>query len=187
MRSMLPLFIAAFAASAPVLAVENIPVPGFRSVQLRGGGDLTVRPGPAQRVTIIEGSSQFTKIRVDRNGELRISACENRCPHHYRLRIEIHSPRLPGLAVSGGGSIRAGTGFAAENHLEAAVNGGGSIDARAVAATSVSAAVNGGGRIAVHPRRSLNAAVNGGGEIRYLGNPQVSMAVRGGGTVRPGS
>ena len=184
MRSTLPLFVAIFAASAPALAVENIAVSSFRSIQLRGGGEVTVRPGPVQRVTITDGSSQFTRFRVDGAGQLRIDVCDNRCPRHYRLRVEIQSPRVPGLAVNGGGVIRAS---GATDHLATAVNGGGSIDARAVAAASVTAAVNGGGRIAVHPRRSLQAAVSGGGEVRYLGNPQVSMAVNGGGSVRPGS
>ena len=187
MRSTLPLFAAALAASVPALAVETIPVNGFRSVQLRGGGEVTVRPGPAQRVTIIEGSSRFTTFRVDRSGQLRINVCEGQCPRHYRLRIDIQSPRVPDLAISGGGTIRTAGGFAGEDHLAVAVNGGGSIDARAVAAAVVTAAVNGGGRIAVHPRRSLQAAVSGGGEVRYLGKPQVSMAVNGGGAVRPGT
>ena len=187
MRSTLPLFLTAFAAAAPAVALESVSVPDFRSIQLRGGGDVTVRPGPVQRVTILDGSTQFTTFRVERNGQLRSDACTGRCPRHYRLRIEIQSPRVPDLAVSGGGAIRAADGFAAEDQLSAAVNGGGSIDARAVAAGSVSAAVNGGGHISVYPRRSLNAAVNGGGEVRYRGNPQVTMAVRGGGAVRPGS
>ena len=187
MRSIIPLFVAALAASAPALSLENVPVPGFRSVQLRGGGEVTVRPGPVQRVTIVDGSSQFTSLRVERNGQLRIDACNYRCPPHYRLRIEIQSPRVLDLAVSGGGAIGAAGGFAATGHLSAAVNGGGSIDARAIDAVNVSAAVNGGGHISVRPRHTLSAAVNGGGEVRYFGNPHVSMAVRGGGAVRPGT
>ena len=95
MHSLVPLFLVAFAASAPALAFENVPVPAFHSIQLRGGGEVIVRPGPAQQVTIVEGSSQFTRIYSVRNGELRIDACNNRCPQHYRLRVEIRSPRMP--------------------------------------------------------------------------------------------
>ena len=185
MRSTLPLFVLALAASVPALAAEPVTVPAFRSVELRGGGQIVVRPGAAQRVTIVDGSSRSTRFRVHRGGQLRIDACTGRCPRQYRLRIEIVSPRVPGLAVAGGGSIRAVPGFAPQPELSTAVNGGGSIDARWVDAGSVSAAVNGGGLITVRPRRSLSAAVNGGGEIRYLGNPQVAMAVHGGGVVRP--
>jgi hypothetical protein len=146
---------------------------------------VLVRPGAVQRVTIVEGSSQFTEVYMARDGKLRIDACNNRCPQRYRLRIEIQSPNLPDVAISGGGSINAAAGFAPQRDLSAAVNGGGTIDVRAVDTVDVSAAVNGGGQIFVRPRNSLSAAVSGGGQIRYAGNPQVSMAVQGGGLVRP--
>ena len=187
MRSTLPLFAAALAASVPVLAAETIPVPSFRSVQLRGGGVVEVVPGPAQRVTIVEGSSQFTSMRVERDGRLRIDTCNERCPLRYRLRVQVQSPNVPNLAISGGGLITTAGGFRPQGQVSVAINGGGRIDARSVDAVSVSAAVNGGGEILVRPRSSLSAAVNGGGHVRYWGNPRVSMAVHGGGAVSPAS
>jgi hypothetical protein len=187
MRSTLPLFALALAVSAPVLATEVVPVTGFRAVQLVGGGIVTVVPGPAQRVTILEGSSQFTRMRVERDGRLRIVTCNDQCPHTYRLRVEIQSPRVPDLAISGGGLINAIGGFRPQSQVSVAINGGGKIDARAIEATSVSAAVNGGGEILVRPRSVLSAAVNGGGHVRYWGSPAVSMTVHGGGAVSPGS
>jgi hypothetical protein len=186
MRSTLPLFALAFAASAPVLASEVVPVPGFRAVELRGGGNVVVVPGAAQRVTIVEGSSEFTQMHLERDGKLRIDTCNERCPHFYRLRVEIQSPRVPDLGVSGGGAIAVQDGFRAQQQLSAAVNGGGKIDARAVEAANVSAAVNGGGDLTVRPRSALSAAINGGGHIRYWGNPVVSSAIHGGGAVSPG-
>lgn len=186
MRSIIPLFTAAFMAAAPALAAEVVPVPSFRSVELRGGGEVMLRPGPVQRVAIIDGSSQVTRFRVRRDGQLQIDACNWNCPRHYRLRIEIQSPRVPDVAITGGGAIRAAGGFAAQSQVSAAINGGGVIELRSVEAASVSAAINGGGRIEVRPRRTLSAAVNGGGEVRYWGNPQVHTAIHGGGIVRPG-
>ena len=185
MRSIVPLFVTFLAASAPALAIETVPVPRFNAVQLRGGGEVLVRRGPAQRVTILEGSSQFTRMHVAGGGQLRIDVCNNRCPQHYRLKIQIESPDMPDVAISGGGSIRALGGFAPQRELAAAIDGGGAIDVRAVQASDVSAAVNGGGQISVNSRDRLNAAVSGGGEVRYAGNPSVSMAVHGGGLVRP--
>ena len=186
MPSTFPLFAAALAISAPVLATEVVPVPQFRSVELRGGGNLTVVPGPAEQVTILEGSSQFTRVYVDSEGKLIIDACNERCPRNYQLRVEIHSPKVPSLAVSGGGSIATAGGFAPQGHVAVAVQGGGRIDVRSLDAADVVAAVNGGGELLVRPRLTLAAAVNGGGHIRYWGNPSVSMAVRGGGNVTPG-
>ena len=68
MHPYVPMFVAALALSAPVLATETVPVPAFRNLELRGGGDVVLLPGPAQRVTIVEGSSAFTRIRVDPHG-----------------------------------------------------------------------------------------------------------------------
>jgi hypothetical protein len=183
MRSYLPLFLAAFAASAPALATEVVPVPAFRSVQLRGGGEVSIRPGPVQRVTNVEGSSRITRFRVERDGRRRIDVCDGNCPRQYRLRIDIQSPSAPDVGIAGGGLIRASGGFPAQRQLSVAVSGGGKIDMLAVQAGSVNAAVHGGGLISVRPRSSLSAAVNGGGQIRYAGNPAVSSAINGGGSV----
>jgi hypothetical protein len=185
-RSTLPLFALALAVSAPVLATEVVPVPQFRQVELRGGGNVVVVPGPTERVSILEGSSQFTHMYVDPEGRLVIDACNERCPRNYQLRIEVQSPNVPPLAVSGGGSITALGGFGPQGHVAVAVHGGGKIDVRSVDAAEVAAAVNGGGELLVRPRLSLAAAVNGGGNIRYWGHPSVSMAVRGGGNVSQG-
>lgn len=184
----LPLTLLPLAVSSPTpaSATELVQMPAFESVQLRGGGSVVVRRGPAQRVTIVEGSSAFTRMSVDRRGRLTIDACNNRCPRHYDLVIEIESPDAPDAAISGGGSISFAPGFAAQSDIAIAINGGGHIDARTVSATNVSAAVNGGGRILSGASQYLSAAVSGGGEVRYNGNPQVSSAINGGGSVRRG-
>lgn len=183
MRSLLPLFTLVAAVSAPALATEQVPVAPFRSVQLRGGGEVTIRPGPAQRVVIVEGSSRITRLRVERDGRLKIDVCDGNCPRNYRLRIDIQSPHAPDVAIAGGGLIRAAGGFAPQRRLAAAIAGGGKIDVGAVQADRVEAAVHGGGLVSVRARSALSAAVNGGGEVRYAGNPSVSSAINGGGAV----
>jgi hypothetical protein len=162
-------------------------VPQFRSVELRGGGAVTVVPGSAERVTIVEGSSQFTHMRVDENGKLVIDTCAERCPINYRMRVEIRSPMVPVLAIRGGGAITAAQGFGLQSTLTVAVSGGGAIDTRAVRAQTATAAVSGGGEIKLTAARVLTAAVNGGGLVRFWGNPQVTTAIHGGGAVLRGS
>ena len=144
MRSILPLFVAALAASAPALAVEQVPVPAFRAIELHGGGIVTVIPASVQRVTIVEGATQFTRVRVDREGKLEIDACNERCPADYHLRIRIETPSIMGLGVNGGGLMTTEQGFAPQREIGVAVNGGGKIDARSIDAAAVGAAVNGG-------------------------------------------
>jgi hypothetical protein len=183
MRSTVAIFALALATSGPALAAEQVSLPNFRSLQLRGGGEVTVRPGPVQRVIVVEGSAQISRFRVARDGQLRIAVCEGSCPRHYRLRVEVQSPTVPDLAIAGGGLIQTVGGFAPQRQLSTAVSGGGKIDALAVQANSVNAAVHGGGLVSVRARSSLSAAVNGGGEVRYSGNPQVVSAINGGGAV----
>jgi hypothetical protein len=183
---LLPLLTFAIAISAPAVAAENVPVQPFRSIELRGGGNVLVRRAPVQRVTIVSGSAAFTEVRVDRQGRLRIDACNARCPRNYRLEIIVESPRVPDVAVRGGGSITAGSAFAGQQQLSAAISGGGRIDIRSASVANVSAAINGGGEILVRPRGHLSAAVHGGGRVRYWGNPQVTTAIAGGGSVQRG-
>ena len=183
MRILLPFLFAVVALPAQTHAAEVIPTPAFRTVDLRGGGDVTIVPGPVQRVTIVSGSSQYTHIYLWKEGQLRIDACNSRCPRNYPLQIRIESPTVPAVAIEGGGTIVAARGFAPQAHVEAAIHAGGTIDLRAVDAKNVAAAINAGGDIYVRPRSTLSAAVRAGGDIHYSGNPQVSMAVVDGGTV----
>jgi len=196
----------ALLAAAPLAAAEVIPASQFRTFELRGGGEVVVRPGPAQRVTLLEGSSALTTFRMEERDRLVIRACNNRCPRNYKLRIEIQSPNAPGAAIRGGGAITFAPGFpaqqrlaaaihgggaisfapgfSAQRELSAAIHGGGQIDARALSTGTVSAAISGGGRILAGPSRRLSAAINGGGEVRYAGDPETSVAISGGGSVR---
>jgi hypothetical protein len=174
----------ALLAAAPLAAAETVPVPAFRSVELRGGGDIVVRRGPAQ-VTLLQGSTQFTRFWVDPEGQLKIDACNSSCPRHYDLRIEISYPTVLPMGIKGGGKIAVAPGFGRQHVLAAGVGGGGVIDLRTVAADTVAAGVNGGGKILVGAANSVAAAVSGGGEIRYAGNPAVTRVIDGGGSIRP--
>jgi hypothetical protein len=186
MPSIAPLFAAALLATAPVLATEIVAVPQFRSVELRGGGDVEVVPAPVQRVTLLSGSRAFTDVRVVQDGTLEITTnCDTRCPRNYPLHIRIETPYVPNVAVSAGGTIVARPGFASQPQVAAAVHAGGTIDLRALEAANVSAAVHAGGDIYVHPRDNLSAAVNAGGDVHYSGHPRVAMAIANGGDVRP--
>lgn len=183
-RSTVPLFAFALAASAPAVAQENIPVSGFRSIELTAGGDLSIVRGPVQRVVLVNGSTAMTSFRVDTDGKLEIStSCNARCPHEYNLRIRVESPNVPDVAVKAGGTIRIEPGFAPQRQVSAAVFAGGTIDLRAVAAEIASTAINAGGDIFVSPRSNLNVAINAGGEVHYAGNPQLSTAIVNGGQI----
>src|SRR4029078_8517336 len=110
----------------------------------------------------------------------------NDCPRHYDLEIEIVTPEIKGVALSGGGEIVAERGFGHQHELGVAIEGGGEIDVRAIPVSSADAAVDGGGDIRLRAESALQAAVNGGGSISYWGDPSVTSPVNGGGSVNRG-
>ncbi len=166
------------------------PLPPFSSVELRHGGRVVLREGPQQSVTLLQGSLAYTDIKVrrdnglQRSGKLVIEACARKCPNRYDLTVLVTAPRLKAVAVDEGGEIRAEGAFNRRGSLAAAVDGGGSIDIRAIPAANVAAAIDGGGRILTAPRTSLAVAIDGGGEVLYTGDPALVTAIDGGGKVR---
>ena len=172
------------AVAVPAAAQTPVPVSAFDSIELRGGGTLTVRHGDRQQVNLISGSPEMTRFSVDGDGQLTIDACRRSC-RDYRLRVEIVTPDIDALAIHGGGSIRTEGAFPRSGSLAVAIDGGGVIDAEAIESGNVAASINGGGTIRTHARSSLAASINGGGSIRYLGDPHVTTSIHGGGSVSP--
>ncbi|HEY3777136.1 MAG TPA: DUF2807 domain-containing protein [Rhizomicrobium sp.] len=172
-------------AAAPALA-QTIHVAPFNNVELKGGGHVVIRYGQVQQVRIVSGSPAITRFAIDEPRKLRIETCNSKCPRHYDLQVEITTPRIDGLGVSGGGAVDSMGRFPAPRRLALGVEGGGMVDARALDAQSVDAGVDGGGVIRLRATGRLTAAVNGGGRIRYWGNPEVTQAINGGGSVERG-
>ncbi|HEY6579159.1 MAG TPA: DUF2807 domain-containing protein [Rhizomicrobium sp.] len=179
-------FALALLAAAPSLAQQVVRVAPFDSIELEGGGHVIVKHGDVQQVRLIKGSTAFTRFVVDEPRKLRIQACNSDCPPHYNLEVEITTRGVDALGVSGGGAIDSTGGFPAPRKLSLAVQGGGTIDARAMDADRATAAVDGGGDIRVRADGKLTAAIDGGGNIQYWGNARVTQAIDGGGKVERG-
>ena len=173
--------IAALAMAAPAAAQGPVAVGRFDSIELQGGGHVTVRHGATQRVTILRGNRELTRFAVER-GTLEIDACIRSC-RNYDLRVEIVTPDVDALAIRGGGEIRVEGAFPRQAELAVAVTGGGNIDARQIASRNVAASISGGGLIRAHPSDNLAASINGGGTVRYVGDPERTIAINGGGNV----
>jgi hypothetical protein len=175
---------AGLAAIPGATAQTPISVGRFDEIELRGGGDVVIRHGSQQRVTMLSGNRELAGFDVERDGRLVIRACRRSC-RNQDLRVEIVTPEVEAVAITGGGAIRVEGGFPREDHLAVAVTGGGTIDTRAVAARNVAASITGGGRIRTAAERNLAASITGGGAILYRGDPQKTVAIHGGGSVTP--
>ena len=175
--------VAALAAAAPAAAQTPVPLPAFDSVELRGGGRVTLRHGPEQRVTLLRGDLETSRLSVE-DDRLTIEACVPTCRDDH-LEVEIVTPGIAGVGVHGGGVVLTEGAFPAREQLAAGIRGGGSIDLTGIEADNVAAGIQGGGLIRAHARETLVAGITGGGSIRYLGDPAVTSSVRGGGSVGP--
>ena len=171
----------------PAPLQTGIQVERFSSIELPGGGHVVLRPSPTQRVTLLRGSLDYTRLRVTDRGALVIDKCFRKCPRGYRLELEILSPNVSRLSLANGGSIQSRGDFPRQGALAVDVSHGGTIDVRSMAAQRVTASVNQGGRILTLPQASLSARVNQGGAIFYWGDAQVTKSIDHGGVVTRGS
>lgn len=175
-----PVIAAPLAGSAQTVA----PVDRFSSVELRGGGSITIHQGPQQRVTLVRGDPDRAQFHVH-GGKLVMSPCGHACWGPNRFEVDIETPVLNGAEIMGGGRIVAQGAFPAQDQVSAAIHGGGDIDLRSVPARTASAVIHGGGKIYVAAHDRLDASIFGGGWIRYAGRPAVNRSIFGGGSISP--
>lgn len=187
MHEMIRVLLTGIFALVPVPIQTPVPVAQFNSIELPHGGHVILRPAPTQRVRLVKGSLDYTRLEVTRGGRLVIDKCFRKCPRGYRIELEIFTPNITGVALANGGSIRSQGRFPRQNDLAVMVSHGGTIDVRSMFAQRVTAAVNHGGRILTMPQASLSARVTQGGAIFYWGDPQVSELIEHGGVVTRGS
>jgi hypothetical protein len=183
----LALSLVACVPATPARAGTVVPLATFRSVVLRDGGEVILRHGSTQRVTVLEGSLELSSVSIDANGRLVIDRCRDHCPQGYELSVEILTPEIADIMVMNGGTIRSIGEFPQQGELAAAVANGGTIDVRSISADEVAAAVHQGGRILTHPQKALAASIAQGGAITYWGQPRVTSSVDQGGVVARGA
>lgn len=180
------LLLAAASIAAPALAsaATVTPVGKFNAVELRGGGTVTIRQAPVQRVTVIEATSDRPRVEVV-GEKLILAPCRGSCWGPNRFEVLVETPVMSSVAIMGGGKILAEGNFAPQGAVSAAIHGGGIIDLKTMPAQSASAVIHGGGKIVVAAQDALSASIAGGGSIHYLGKPTVSTSIHGGGSVDP--
>jgi len=178
----LPLMVPAAGSAETV-----IPVGSFRSVTLRNGGEVIVRHGSSPRVTLLQGTTEYSKATIVDGDRLVIDRRSDRCPRGYRLAVEVLVPSVDDVKVMDGGTIRTEGSFPQQSELQVTVENGGTIDLRSMPADRVTAAVHSGGRIFTTPRATLSARIAEGGIVTYWGRPNVTSSVKDGGVVTRGA
>src|SRR5687768_18590851 len=89
---------------APIPVTTAVQVERFSSIELPKGGHVILRPSATQRVTLVRGSLDYTRLRVTDRGALIVDKCYRKCPRGYRLELEILSPNVSRISLANGGS-----------------------------------------------------------------------------------
>src|SRR5687767_7494949 len=179
------------AASLFVLPVSGTQTPmqlaPFNSIEVSDGAHVMLRHGPAERVTLVKGSLDYSRVEVTDRGTLVVQKCRGKCPRGYELEVEISLPGVNRISLANSGIIQSRGSFPRRDELIIAVAHGGTIDVRSMPAWRVVATVEQGGRILTVPEAYLAAQVRQGGVITYWGEGEVKSAVEHGGVVHKGS
>jgi hypothetical protein len=181
------LLVAGMVLLAPLPVQTSLQVGPFNSIELPHGGHVVLQRAPAQRVSLVRGSLDYTRLSVTDGGRLVIDKCFRKCPRGYRLELEILVPNVTRISLANGGSIQSRGSFPRQSDLAVSVSHGGTIDVRSMVANRVTASVYHGGRILTVPQAWLSARVTQGGVITYWGDGQVRQSTEHGGVVQKGS
>ncbi len=168
---------------------EDRVVEDFNSVSLRGIGDVTIRVGETQSVSVTVDENLIAMVETTvEDGEMVIQSSRSIAPQVH-LRVDITMPALTAARVSGVGdmSIREITGDSVTltvsgvgslsatgdvGNADVRVSGVGSANLAGLHADHVVVRVSGTGDATVFARTSVDASVSGIGDIVVHGNPE---------------
>jgi hypothetical protein len=146
---------------------ENRSVPGFTAIEVEGSGNVTLRQGNRQSLSVETDDNilPFVKTEVI-GGVLHLGIKEGTLLRHMtRLEFQVTAPRVEGITISGSGDVHGGTPLQGDT-LTLEIHGSGSIDA-AIDVSRLQARIGGSGNIAVSGRADDETiTINGSGGVR---------------------
>jgi hypothetical protein len=176
----------------------------FGAIELSGSNIVTVQVGRPQTVLVHADRNVLSRVTTAvRSGNLIIGNEPGTLASKSRMSVEISTPSVSTLRLSGSGTISA-HGIRSQ-HLTVVVSGSGVIEASGqvtslnanvsgsgdamlgeLASQDATATLGGSGTIVLTATRSLNASVTGSGSILYAGDPaSVSTMTPGEGVIVP--
>ncbi|HET7768922.1 MAG TPA: head GIN domain-containing protein [Chloroflexota bacterium] len=176
-------------------------ISGVSGVVLAGGGDVMIRQGTVEGLTVEAEDNLQALLTSDVRGGVLTLGSERSIWPTKPIRYTITVRRLERVALNGGGTLSA-SGIDADR-LRVALDGGGALtlsgraatqevtlsgagryDAGELATREATIELNGAGYVLVNASERLRAEVNGVGVVEYTGSPQVERSINGLGTVR---
>jgi hypothetical protein len=182
---------------------ESREVSGFKEVELKGVGNLSIRQADNESLTVEAEEDVLPKIRTKVEDNRLIIGSEPNTPIsttepiNYKLTVT----DLNALEVSGSGDVEAegisindlavtisGTGdveiIGKADSQDVKISGSGDYEAGDLKSKEAKIDVGGSGSAIVNVSDALDAEVSGSGSVEYLGNPAINQDVSGAGEVR---
>lgn len=185
-------------------AEETRSLPCFTKITVEAGIDLSYRPGDRCQARLVGDSNLLGLILTEVSGaHLRIEVSRS-LQSEGPLRVEVQSPDLEELAVSGSGNatlsgvnsskLRIEVGGSGNvqadgrvGALEISAAGSGNLDLAKLKAEEARIDIAGAADAKVYAARKLQVDVSGAGNVTYYGRPaQVVIDISGAGDVTPG-
>lgn len=184
-------------------AVEDLrELPAFSSVELSGPVRAELTVGKQRSVLVKADPETQAELTTEVVGSTLRVQLAGRSGGDPRASLQISLPHLDSLACRGGANARAsgltgvrvqfqieGTGEVSASgsvgHLEARVDGPGTLDLERLSVRNAEVNVRGPGEVVVSVSGALNATVEGGGGVLYRGDPIVFADTSGAGRVAP--
>ena len=218
-RATVPRIAGAVAVAASMLAItacvpfvtagdrrtEDRDIQDATEVELRSGGDLTIRLGDEPSFTATGGENVLERLDVDNDGD-RLVIGMRRGPlivGERDLDIEVTVTSLENVIINGSGDVTAEFGDAGEVSVE--LRGSGDIETGALDASSVRISISGSGEVETSgdtdqlvielsgsgnvdasalSARTAQVVLSGSGEISVDASDTLDVTLSGSGTVR---
>jgi hypothetical protein len=179
---------------------QSRDVAAFTRVEAEDQVDVDLRVGEPRRLRVRAGEKVIDDVRTEvRDGTLYVSY-DGPGIRRGPLLIEVATPSLDAIAISGASDVRVG-GLAAEaldirvsgagdiaaagrvDRLALDISGAGDADLAELTAGEARVELSGAGDADVHAADRLDAEVSGAGDLAYRGDPRVRRTVSGSGEI----
>lgn len=168
---------------------ESRKVTEFRKIEAGGAFSIYVKVGQAPSLRISAEENLLRYIRTTVKGNTLVIDTKRNISPRKEIRIEITTPSLTDLEVSGANNVEVEDISGAEFNVELSgagnvdlkgeveklrieLSGAGNIDSRYLKASEVRISVSGAASADVYATKYLDASVSGVGSIDYYGNPE---------------
>ena len=168
---------------------ENRTISAFEKLDAGGAFTIKVQVGPSPSLKISAEENLLRYIRTSVRGNRLVIDTRKSISPRKEILIEITTPSLSSVDVSGANNVSisniSASDFSLElsgaghiyaegdvENLDAELSGAGNIDAKNLKAKNVRISVSGAASADVFAKESLDASVSGVGSIDYFGDPE---------------